>query len=261
MNTLSNSALDLTLCAAAIAQFAVAILNLFLIRIMKWKPDLDRAPLLIREVFHIHVIFLSITLSILALLTWRFVHEIASAANPLAIWLATAIGMFWIVRSVMQWLHYSSSHWRGNMARTLIHWTVFLGYGATGSRLSRGRLLEKCMSTAPLPEAPIFDETGAAKERLLSRRGEPLLCANWDNVLFIHYEIEPEELQRCIPYPLDLYHGRAFVSFVAFTMRGMRVCFYARTKLASCERIIWCGEHRSSLCKFSESRSCSLAFG
>jgi uncharacterized protein len=78
------------------------------------------------------------------------------------------------------------------------------------------------MSTAPLPEAPIFDETGAAKERLLSRRGEPLLYANWDNVLFIHYEIEPEELQRCIPYPLDLYHGRAFVSFVAFTMRGMR---------------------------------------
>ena len=55
------------------------------------------------------------------------------------------------------------------------------------------------MSTAPLPEAPIFDETGAAKERLLSRRGEPLLYANWDNVLFIHYEIEPEELQRCIP--------------------------------------------------------------
>ena len=46
------------------------------------------------------------------------------------------------------------------------------------------------MSTAPLPEAPIFDETGAAKERLLSRRGEPLLYANWDNVLFIHYEIE-----------------------------------------------------------------------
>jgi len=92
MNTLNNSALDLALRAAAIAQFTVAILNLFLIRIMKWKPDLDRAPLLIREVFHIHVIFISITLSIFALLTWRFVHEIAGAANPLAIWLATAIG-------------------------------------------------------------------------------------------------------------------------------------------------------------------------
>ena len=79
------------------------------------------------------------------------------------------------------------------------------------------------MSTAPpLQEAPIFNNPGAAKERLLSRRGEPLFCANWDNVLFIHYEIEPAKLQRCIPYPLDLYHGRAFVSLVAFTMCGMR---------------------------------------
>lgn len=72
------------------------------------------------------------------------------------------------------------------------------------------------MSTAPLQEAPISDITRTAKERLLSRPAEPLFYANWDNVLFIHYEIEPDELQRCIPYPLDLYHGRAFVSLVAF---------------------------------------------
>jgi len=78
------------------------------------------------------------------------------------------------------------------------------------------------MSTAPLPQAPILDEAGAARERLLSRRGEPLFHANWESVLFIHYEIEPDELQRCIPYPLDLYDGRALVSLVAFTMRGMR---------------------------------------
>src|SRR6266550_3373994 len=93
-----HSHIDLALRVAAVAQFGIAILNLFLVRIMNWKPDLERAPLLIREVFHVHVIFISITLSIFALLTWRFVHEIASAANPLAIWLATAIGMFWIVR-------------------------------------------------------------------------------------------------------------------------------------------------------------------
>jgi hypothetical protein len=132
MNTLvSDNLLDLLLRAAALAQFAVAILNLFLIRIMKWKPDLDRAPLLIQEVFHIHVIFISITLSIFAVLTWRFAHEIAQAASPVTIWLAAAIGFFWLVRSAMQWLHYSSSHWRGNAARTLIHWTLFLGYGGT----------------------------------------------------------------------------------------------------------------------------------
>src|SRR5438067_2431420 len=94
MNSLlpNHISLDLLLRAAALAQLAVAFLNLFLIRIMKWKPDLDRAPLLIREVFRIHVVFISITLSIFAALTWRFAHEMARAGSPLAIWLAVAIG-------------------------------------------------------------------------------------------------------------------------------------------------------------------------
>jgi hypothetical protein len=122
--------LELVLRVAAFAQFAVAILNLFLIRIMKWKPDLERAPLLFREVFRIHVVFISITLSIFGALTWGFAHEIAHAVSPLAIWLAVAIGLFWLIRSAMQWLHYSPSHWRGDALRTVIHWALFLGYGA-----------------------------------------------------------------------------------------------------------------------------------
>src|SRR5204863_7223803 len=134
MNSLlpNHISLDLLLRAAALAQLAIAILNLFLIRIMKWKPDLDRAPLLIHEVFRIHVVFISITLSIFAALTWRFAHEIARAGSPLAIWLAVAIGLFWFVRSIMQWLHYSANRWRGNFLRTLMRWALFLGYCAVG---------------------------------------------------------------------------------------------------------------------------------
>jgi hypothetical protein len=121
--------LELLLRGAAIAQFTVAILNLFLIRIMKWKPDLERAPLLIREVFRIHVLFISITLGIFAAMTWQFADEIAHAVGPIFIWLAAAIGIFWAVRSLMQWSHYSMSHWRGDVVRTVIHWMLFLGYG------------------------------------------------------------------------------------------------------------------------------------
>jgi uncharacterized protein len=68
----------------------------------------------------------------------------------------------------------------------------------------------------------IPDTSEIARRRLLSIRGEPLFYANWDKAIFIHYETDPQELQRCIPYHLDFYHGRAFVSLVAFTMRGMR---------------------------------------
>jgi hypothetical protein len=122
--------LELGLRVAAVTQLAVAVLNLALIRIMNWQPDLDRAPLLIREVFQIHVHFISITLAIFGVLTWRFAREIATAATPLAVWLAGGIGIFWATRSAMQWLHYSPSHWRGNTGRTAIHWALFLGYAA-----------------------------------------------------------------------------------------------------------------------------------
>src|SRR5688572_12200094 len=125
--------LELFLRLAALAQLGVALLNLFLIRIMKWERALVSAPLLIREVFHIHTYFISITLAIFGILTWRFAREIALAAHPLCVWLAVGIGCFWSVRSVMQWSHYSTTHWRKDRLRTLIHWTLFLGYGALGA--------------------------------------------------------------------------------------------------------------------------------
>jgi hypothetical protein len=122
--------LELGLRIAAVVQLGVAVLNLFLIRIMNWGPDLARAPLLIREVFRIHVHFISITLAIFGVLTWRFAHELATATSPLGVWLALGIAIFWGARSIMQWLHYSAEHWRGDATRTAIHWALFLGYGA-----------------------------------------------------------------------------------------------------------------------------------
>jgi len=91
---------------------------------------LSTPSLLIREVFQIHIYFISITLAIFGALTWRFAGDIATAANLLSVWLAIGIGCFWSIRSVMQWSHYSAVHWRGDPLRTFIHCTLFLGYGA-----------------------------------------------------------------------------------------------------------------------------------
>lgn len=37
----------------------------------------------------------------------------------------------------------------------------------------------------------------------------------------LHYEVPPEKLQPFVPYELDLRDGKAYVSLVAFTMRGL----------------------------------------
>lgn len=54
------------------------------------------------------------------------------------------------------------------------------------------------------------------------RREAPLMHSDWDRTLMVHYEVDPAELQPQIPFPLDLYHGKAYVSLVMFTLRRLR---------------------------------------
>src|SRR5262245_4648066 len=68
----------------------------------------------------------------------------------------------------------------------------------------------------------------AGRQRLLSVRGEPLFIAYWNRVLMIHYQVDQELLQPFVPYKLDLYNNQAFVSVVAFTLKGMRPFFGGR---------------------------------
>jgi uncharacterized protein YqjF (DUF2071 family) len=64
--------------------------------------------------------------------------------------------------------------------------------------------------------------SAAAQRRMLQTPGEPLFYASWDHAVMIHYEADPDALQNCVPFELDLRDGRAFVSLVAFTLRRMR---------------------------------------
>jgi hypothetical protein len=132
MQTL-NSFLPVLLQCAAVIQAAIALLNLFLVPLLKWRNDLARMPLLLREVFQVHAWFISITLTIFASMTWRFAAEMAGGANPVCQWLATGIGLFWAIRTVLQVTYYSSSHWRGQPGRTLVHLTLLILYGAFAS--------------------------------------------------------------------------------------------------------------------------------
>jgi uncharacterized protein len=64
--------------------------------------------------------------------------------------------------------------------------------------------------------------SAAARDRMLGHCGEPLLLADWERACMIHYEVDSAVLQPFVPYPLDLREGRAYVTLLAFTMRGMK---------------------------------------
>lgn len=121
--------LSMLLQFAAASQVAIAVLNLFLVPILKWREDLARMPLLLREVFQVHAWFISITLAIFAAITWRFASEMAGGANPVCQWLAVGIGVFWAIRAMLQIGYYSSTHWRGQLGRTVAHIGLLMLYG------------------------------------------------------------------------------------------------------------------------------------
>jgi len=68
---------------------------------------------------------------------------------------------------------------------------------------------------------PSWLPSAAGRERLLETRWEPFLLADWERVLMLHYEVPAEVLQPHVPFELDLWKGKAYVSLVAFTMRDL----------------------------------------
>jgi uncharacterized protein YqjF (DUF2071 family) len=62
-----------------------------------------------------------------------------------------------------------------------------------------------------------------ARRRMELGWGDPLFLADWDRALFLHFRVDAQELQKAVPFALDLWQGKdAIVTLVAFTMRGMR---------------------------------------
>src|SRR5687768_11330586 len=115
---MNDDLLIILLCATAAGHIAIALLGTQLTRLLQWEDDVARMSLLVREVFKIHGWFIALTLTLFGVLTWRFAPVMAAGGNEVAAWLAGGIAVFWGVRVVMQWTHYSREHWRGKRRET-----------------------------------------------------------------------------------------------------------------------------------------------
>jgi len=60
---------------------------------------------------------------------------------------------------------------------------------------------------------------------MLGSRFEPMFIADWTGVLMTHFAVDADALQRDVPFKLDRRDGQAFVTLVAFTMRGLRPAY------------------------------------
>src|SRR5260370_32602051 len=63
-----------------------------------------------------------------------------------------------------------------------------------------------------------------ARRRLRSVSGDPFVFAEWRDVVFLQFVLEPGLVRPEVPaaFELELHHGMACVSLVAVTMRRFR---------------------------------------
>lgn len=74
-----------------------------------------------------------------------------------------------------------------------------------------------------IPRLKSWFPSAVAREVMQVQDGGALWDAEWDRVLMMHWSVPVEALQKVVPFPLDVREGRAWVSAVAFAMRGMRL--------------------------------------
>ena len=81
------------------------------------------------------------------------------------------------------------------------------------------------------PRLKSWFPSAVAREVMQVQDGGALWDAEWDRVLMMHWSVPVEVLQKVVPFALDVCEGRAWVSAVAFTLRGMRLAGRGRWSL------------------------------
>lgn len=73
--------------------------------------------------------------------------------------------------------------------------------------------------------APTFDQRLATRVR---PQRAPVMYQTWDDLLFVHWEIDPADIQATLPPGLtvDTWEGKAYVGLVPFFMRKIRPTWF-----------------------------------
>ena len=102
-----------------------------------WKEELARLSLLNRQVMVVHTFFIAVVVFLMGLLCVTSARDLIE--TRLGHTISLGLGIFWVLRLLVQFLGYSSKLWRGKRFETAVHivfsllWVylsvVFMGTG------------------------------------------------------------------------------------------------------------------------------------
>ncbi len=88
-------------------------------RYFKWKTELAHLSLMNRQMMGIHTLFIAITVFLMGLLCVTSASDLVK--TELGRRICFGLGLFWVLRLIIQFFGYSSKLWKGSTWKTTVH--------------------------------------------------------------------------------------------------------------------------------------------
>jgi hypothetical protein len=97
----------------------LALLHAFFPKRFRWKDELASLAPLSRQIMYVHTLFIALMILLMGLLCLSSANELQTTSLGKRVCLG--MGIFWLVRLVVQFFGYSSVLWRGKPFETVMH--------------------------------------------------------------------------------------------------------------------------------------------
>ena len=124
---MTSDLLLVNLRAVGVFMGALALLNLFVPRHLRWREDLERVSLVNRQIFEVHALFLVLILAMFSALLLTSSDALLEPSRLSRLMLG-GLTIFWGARMLVQWFYYSPALWRGNRVNTAVHLLSSMGW-------------------------------------------------------------------------------------------------------------------------------------
>ncbi|WP_298506320.1 hypothetical protein [uncultured Maribacter sp.] len=98
---------------------ALALVHIIFPKYFHWKKELRSLSLVNKQMMEIHTIFIAVTVFLMGLLCVSSATEIIETSLGKKI--ALGLGVFWLLRLIIQFVGYSSKLWKGKTFETTVH--------------------------------------------------------------------------------------------------------------------------------------------
>ncbi len=98
---------------------ALALVHVVFPKYFHWKKELRSLSLVNKQMMEIHTLFIAVTVFLMGLLCVSSAEEIVETSLGKKI--ALGLGIFWLLRLIIQFVGYSPKLWKGKTFETTVH--------------------------------------------------------------------------------------------------------------------------------------------